>query len=59
MAATPVEEETRKVIALLGGAKVFQRKINDPSELQRALRRVTTYSDLRAHLKRHCDSVAS
>ncbi len=51
MAATPVEEETRKVIALLGGAKVFQRKINDPSELQRALRRGLPYAAFEAFLK--------
>ena len=51
MATVQVEEETQKVVALLGGARVFQKKISDPSDLQRALRQGLPYAAFEAFLE--------
>jgi len=51
MAVTQAQEETKKVVALLGGAKVFPRKIRDASELQKALRQGFPYAAFEAFLE--------
>ena len=51
MAHTQSEEETKKVIALLGGTKVFSQKISDESDLQEALRRGLPYAAFEAFVK--------
>ncbi len=48
MASTQTEEETKKVIALLGGAKVFPGRIRDLSDLQKALRQGFPYAAFEA-----------
>jgi len=42
--ATTQTEETKAVIALLGGSKVFSRRIRNASDLQRALREGFPYA---------------
>ncbi len=50
MATLRVEEETRKVVALLGGPKVFPGKIRDATHLQEALRHGFPYATFEALL---------
>ena len=50
MARTQIEEDTQKVIALLGGATVFPEKISDARDLQQALRRGLPYAAFEACL---------
>ena len=50
MADIRAEEETRKVVALLGGPKVFSRNIRDAGDLQNALRRGFPYAAFEAFL---------
>ena len=51
MAAPRTEEETRKVVALLGGKKVFRGKISDARDMQRALRQGLPFGAFDALLK--------
>ena len=50
MAVTQIEEETKKVVALLGGQKVFPRKIRNSSDLQVVLRQGFPYAAFEAFL---------
>ncbi len=38
MASTKIDQHTRQVVALLGGPRVFERRIRTPRELKAALR---------------------
>ena len=51
MALTRAEDETRKIVALLGCAKVFPGKIKDARGLQRALRSGFPYAAFEAVLE--------
>lgn len=51
MAQAQTEAETKKVIELLGGSKVFSTKITDAGDLQRALRRGFPYAAFEAFLE--------
>lgn len=51
MASTRIDEETKRVISLLGGRKVFPRTVRDASDLQEALRRGFPYAAFEAFLK--------
>ena len=51
MAATQIEEETRNVVAVLGGPKVFPRRIRDSKDLQRVLREGLPYAAFEAVLE--------
>lgn len=51
MADTQAQEETKTVVALLGGPKVFSRKISDASDLQQVLRQGFPYASFEAFLK--------
>lgn len=44
MATTQAQEETRRVIALLGGRTVFPRNVRGASDLQRSLREGLPYA---------------
>jgi len=48
---TQPEDETRKVVALLGGPKVFPRKIRNARDLQEALRNGFPYATFEAVLE--------
>ena len=50
MAHTQTEEETRKIVALLGGQKLFPEKIKDSRDLQEALRTGFPYASFEAIL---------
>jgi len=49
--ATQGQEETRKVVALLGGPRIFSRNISDPSDLREVLRQGFPYAAFEAFLK--------
>ena len=51
MATIHTEEETREVVALLGGKKVFRGKVSDASSMQQALRRGLPFGAFEALLK--------
>ena len=51
MATTQTEDETRKVVALLGGQGIFPGKIKDARDLQTALRKGLPYATFEAVLK--------
>jgi putative toxin-antitoxin system antitoxin component (TIGR02293 family) len=51
MASARTEDETRKVVALLGGQGVFPGRIKDTGDLQKALRRGFPYATFVAVLK--------
>ena len=51
MATTKIEEETKKVVALLGGGKVFPRKIDGANDLRQVLRQGFPYAAFEAFLK--------
>jgi len=50
MAVTQIEEETRKVVALLGGPRVFSKRIRDTKDLKLALRSGFPYATFEAVL---------
>lgn len=51
MAEAQTGDETSRVIALLGGAKVFSRRISDAGDLQKALRRGFPYAAFEAFVE--------
>lgn len=51
MATTQTEDETKRVIALLGGHQVFGRKIRDASDMKEALREGLPFGAFEALLK--------
>ena len=51
MATSQIEEETRKVVALLGGKRVFQKRIKDSGDLKEALRSGFPYAAFEAVLE--------
>lgn len=51
MAALQTEQETKNVVALLGGPKVFSRRIKTSRDLQEALRQGFPYASFEAVLK--------
>lgn len=51
MAAYQTKKETQKVIAFLGGPRVFHHKISDANDMQEALRRGLPYAAFEAVLK--------
>ena len=51
MAAPRADEETRKIVALLGGPKVFPKRISDETDLRKALRNGFPYASFEALLE--------
>lgn len=51
MPTTQTSQETKKVIALLGGPQVFHHKISDGNDMQEALRKGLPYATFEAVLK--------
>lgn len=50
MANAHIEEETKNVVALLGGPRVFPRRIRNASDLQKALRQGLPYASFESFL---------